>query len=339
MSDTSHVERGKNRTNLFRLLAVAGLALALAFPHIIDGRYAQSIALVAAIYVIIGVGMHVILGEAGLLHLGYAAFLGVGAYIIGLGSRNTELSFWLLLPVAIVAACILGILIAFPTIRISGTYFVLATLAFGEIFRIFVLNVGFTGGPNGLPGIQRPSLLGETMDLTQLYYLTVLLAAATMWGMFRLRDSRLGRAWQVVREDELAAASLGIDTVRTKIQATAIGASIAGLAGALFAARQSFVSPESFTFLDSFMVVIIIAVGGFGSLAGVLIGVAAIIVLPEALRAAEDYRMLAFGVAIVLMMLLRPQGVLAGRAPIPALGNAMTRAREARRTDDPAAAP
>lgn len=152
MSDASRPQdgsaRGADRMTMYRILAVVGLLLALAFPHIIDGRYAQSIALVAAIYVIIGVGMHVILGEAGLLHLGYAAFLGVGAYVIGLGSRYTEFSFWILLPVAIAAACILGILIAFPTIRIAGTYFVLATLAFGEIFRIFVLNVGFTGGPN-----------------------------------------------------------------------------------------------------------------------------------------------------------------------------------------------
>lgn len=324
-----------SRRSLWRVLSVVAVIAALAFPHVITGRYAQSIALVAAIYVVIGVGMHVILGEAGLLHLGYAAFLGIGAYIIGLGAQYTGLSFWILLPIAVLSACLLGVLIAFPTIRISGTYFVLATLAFGEIFRIFVLNVGFTGGPNGIPGIPRPPLFGDTMSRMQLYYLTVLIAALTMWGMYRLRDSRLGRAWQVVREDELAAASLGIDTVRTKIQATAIGASIAGLAGALFAARQTFVSPESFTFLDSFMIVIIVAVGGFGSLPGVLIGVAGIIVLPEALRAAQDYRMLAFGIAIVLMMLVRPEGVLPGRAPVPKLGDEMTRVREARRHDDP----
>lgn len=324
------------RPALRRTAAAAVVLLALAFPLVVGGRYAQSIALVAAIYVVIGVGMHVILGEAGLLHLGYAAFLGVGAYIIGLGARYTDLSFWVLVPVAVVAACLLGVLIAFPTIRISGTYFVLATLAFGEIFRIVVLNLGFTGGPSGLPGIPRPGLLGSTMDMTQLYYLTVAVAVLLIWAMLRLRNSRIGRAWQAVREDELAAASLGIDTVRTKIQATAIGAAIAGLAGALFAVRQSFVSPESFTFLDSFMIVIIVAVGGMGSLAGVLIGVTAIIVLPEALRAADDYRMLAFGIAIVLMMLVRPQGVLPGHAPIPELGDEMTRVREARRRDEPA---
>lgn len=325
----------KPKLSTGRLAAAAVVVFALAFPLVVDNRYAQGVALVAAIYVVIGVGMHVILGEAGLLHLGYAAFLGVGAYIIGLGDRFTDLSFWLLVPVAVLAACLLGILIAFPTIRISGTYFVLATLAFGEIFRIIVLNLEFTGGPSGLPGIPRPGLFGAKMDLTQLYYLTVVVAVGLMWAMLRLRDSRIGRVWQAVREDELAAASLGIDTVRAKIQATAIGASIAGLAGALFAVRQTFVSPESFTFLDSFMIVIIVAVGGMGSLAGVLIGVTAIIILPEALRAAEDYRMLVFGIAIVLMMLLRPQGVLPGRARVADLGDEMTRVREGRREDEP----
>lgn len=310
MSTALRPRLGARPRRLLPALAVLG---ALALPLVMSGSYARSVALIAAIYVIVGTGMHVILGEAGLLHLGYAAFFGTGAYVVALGATYTDVSFWVLLPLAVVAAAVLGLLIGFPTIRISGTYFVLATLAFGEIFRISVLNVDFTGGPNGLPGIPRPSVAGTVLGLDQLYYVTVLAAAGCMWGMGRLRRSRIGRAWQVVREDELAAASLGINTVLTKLGATAIGAAIGGLAGALFAVRQSFVSPESFTFFDSFIVVVIVAVGGMGSLPGVLVGVGAMIVLPEALRAAEDYRTLIFGVAIVAMMLLRPQGVVPGR--------------------------
>ncbi len=315
---------------LRRALPLLGLLAALLFPVLVSSSYVQSIAMIAAIYVVIGIGMHVVLGEAGLLHLGYAAFFGVGAYTVGLGSAYADVSFWVLAPVGAIAAALMAVIIGFPTIRISGTYFVLATLAFGEIFRIVVLNLGVTGGPNGLPGIPRPSVLGERLDLAQLYWVTVVVAALLWWGLQRLRVSRIGRAWEVVREDPLAAGALGIDTVRVKLQATAIGASIAGLGGALFAARQSFVSPESFTFLDSFIVVVIVAIGGLGSLPGVLIGVAGMIVLPEVLRAAQGYRMLAFGIAIVVMMLVRPQGVLPGHPPVPDVAGIL------KRTDRPA---
>ncbi|HXF57989.1 MAG TPA: branched-chain amino acid ABC transporter permease [Actinomycetota bacterium] len=295
--------------------AVVALALAAVWPFWIQNVYYHTVALLALIYVLLGLGMNVLMGHAGLVHAGYAAFWGVGAYVVAIFSTKFGLSFWMALPVSVVGAAVLAVLVGIPAIRVSGLYFVLVTLGFGAIFELAMTNWDYVGGPNGLYGIDPPQLGSVPLQTPrQLYWLVLAVTALSVLVMHRVANSRVGRAWNYLREDEVAAQAFGVNPVWSKLQAAVLGAAWAGLAGAFFAVRQTAVAPSSFTFLESFVVILIVSLGGLRSLPGTVVGTVAMIVLPELLRPLAQYRFLVFGAAIVLMMLFRPEGLWPGRA-------------------------
>lgn len=286
------------------------LAAAIAFP-LVTGRYAHDVAISVLIYVCLGLGLNIVIGLAGLLDLGYIAFYGVGAYTYAILSINYGLSFWLCLPIAAVIAAIAGCIIGYPTLRMRGDYLAIVTLGFGEIVRLILNNwMSLTNGPNGILSIPRPELFGYTFrSLSSMYYIILGLAVLTILAVYRLNYSRIGRAWEAIREDETAAELMGVNTFLLKLLAYAMGATFAGFAGAFFAARMKFVGPESFTFLESAMVLAMVILGGMGSIPGVILGVLALVALPELFREFQLYRMLVFGGAMTLMMLVRPAGI------------------------------
>jgi branched-chain amino acid transport system permease protein len=298
------------------------IIFALLYP-VFTTRYAQDVAVNVLIYVCLGLGLNVVVGLAGMLDLGYIAFYGVGAYSYALLNTQLGFSFWMSLPLAGFFACISGCIIGYPTLRMRGDYLAIVTLGFGEIVRLILNNwMKLTNGPNGIlgikvPGIYYPSFAeGFSIEhlwlkkLYFLYYVALALAVITIIAVYRLNYSRIGRAWESIREDETAAELMGVNTFLLKLLAYAMGAIFAGLAGAFFASRMRFVSPESFTFLESAMVLCMVVLGGMGSIPGIILGAAALIVLPEVFREFELYRMLAFGAAMTLMMIFRPAGLI-----------------------------
>ncbi len=318
------------------------LAFAVALP-LFAGRYWLDMGILVLTYVMLGWGLNIVVGLAGLLDLGYVAFYAVGAYAYALLSTQLGLGFWTCLPLAGILAAFWGMLLGFPVLRLRGDYLAIVTLAFGEIIRVVLLNwVSLTGGPNGISGIPRPTLFGLTFTagggegsfadffgiepsvshrVIFLYYVILGLALLTNWVSLRLRRLPLGRAWEALREDEVACRSLGINVTVTKLTAFAIGAAFGGFAGAFFATRQAFVSPESFTFIESAVVLAIVVLGGLGSQLGVALAALVMIGGSEVFRDLAEYRMLIFGAALVVMMVVRPRGLVSGRAPSVALGS------------------
>jgi len=301
---------------------VALLAIAFCYPFF-TGRYAQDVATNVLIYVCLGLGLNIVVGLAGMLDLGYIAFYGVGAYTYALLNIHFGMSFWICLPVAATLALLAGCFIGYPTLRMRGDYLAIVTLGFGEIVRILLNNwMSLTNGPNGILGIDAPSIYIPSFEngfslevlylkkLHYLYYIALFLAIITIISVRHLNYSRIGRAWESIREDETAAELMGVNTFKLKLLAYAMGALFAGLAGAFFCARMRFVSPESFTFLESAMVLSMVVLGGMGSIPGIILGAAALIVLPEVFREFETYRMLVFGMSMVVMMLFRPAGLI-----------------------------
>jgi len=299
-----------------------GLAALLAFPFL-TSRYGQDVAINVLVYVALGLGLNIVVGLAGLLDLGYIAFYGVGAYTYALLSIHFQLSFWLALPLCAALAATAGCIIGYPTLRMRGDYLAIVTLGFGEIMRIVVNNwMQLTGGPNGLLGIKAPVIYlpdpEQGWELSRVlikspmgqYYLILGIAAFTVVAVRRLADSRIGRAWEAIREDETAASIMGVNTFALKLLAYAMGAVFGGLAGAFFSAKMRFVSPGSFTFIESAMVLAMVVLGGMGSIPGIILGAVALIALPEVFRDFEHYRMLVFGAAMAIMMLFRPAGLI-----------------------------
>lgn len=316
------------------------LALAIVFPVLpFTSRYDLDLATTFLIYVMLGWGLNIVVGLAGLLDLGYVAFYAVGAYTLAILSTTFGFGFWMALPIAGCLAALLGILLGFPVLRLRGDYLAIVTLGFGEIIRIILINWSdVTGGPNGIAGIPRPSFFGLSFLPTSpdgsptfsefvglafspmhriawLYYIILALAVLTLVFTERLRKLPVGRAWEALREDEIACQALGLNTTVTKLSAFALGAMLGGFAGCFFAARQGFVSPESFTFTESAMILAIVVLGGMGSQIGVVIAAAVLVGLPELGRNFAEYRMLFFGLAMVLIMIWRPKGLLSGRRP------------------------
>jgi branched-chain amino acid transport system permease protein len=327
---TQHVQ------TLGRFVGPALLLFALLVPVLFyDNRYLLDLGILVLTYVMLGWGLNIVVGLAGLLDLGYVAFYAVGAYSYALLAQNFGLSFWICLPLAGILAAFWGVLLGFPVLRLRGDYLAIVTLAFGEIIRLVLLNwQSFTGGPNGISSIPRPSFFGlpfvddetgfaaffglefsPTHRVVFLFYLILALALVTNWVTLRLRRLPIGRAWEAMREDEIACRSLGINTTNTKLTAFAMGAMFGGIAGAFFATRQGFISPESFTFGESALVLAIVVLGGMGSQIGVAI--AAVVMLGgfELFREFEQYRMLVFGFAMVAIMIWRPRGLVATREP------------------------
>jgi len=301
---------------------LAALVLALLFPQF-TGRYQQDVAINVLIYICLGLGLNIVVGLAGMLDLGYIAFYGVGAYTYALFNVHYGVPFWVCLPVAGAMAMLIACVVGYPTLRMRGDYLAIVTLGFGEIIRIILNNwMDLTNGPNGIMGIHRPGIFipsfvdGFSFEhmwikkLWLLYYVALALAVMTIIGVNRLNFSRVGRAWESIREDETAAELMGVNTFIYKLLAYAMGGTFAGFAGAFFAARMKFVSPESFTFLESAMVLCMVVLGGMGSIPGIILGAAALIILPEVFRGFELYRMLAFGAVMIAMMLFRPEGLI-----------------------------
>ena len=322
---------------LFGTLLIA-IAVALPFAPFADRRLVDIGTLVLT-YVMLGWGLNIVVGLAGLLDLGYVAFYAIGAYTYAMTSINFGLSFWLALPIAGALAASFGIILGFPVLRLRGDYLAIVTLGFGEMIRIIITNWWwFTGGPNGINDIPRPSLFGLLFERTApkgqetfahffgidylpiqrvifLYFVILVFALGTNLFTLRIRKLPISRAWEALREDETACRALGINPRNTKLTAFAIGAMFAGMAGSFFAARQGFISPESFVFLESAVILAIVVLGGLGTQIGVVLAAVLLIGMPEYFRALQDYRMLAFGIGMVLIMIWRPGGILSHRDP------------------------
>ncbi len=324
-------------TQYFGLIAVV-FALVLPFLPFVDRRILD-IGILVLTYIMLGWGLNIVIGLAGLLDLGYVAFYAIGAYSYALLAIHFDFSFWICLPLAGLFAAMFGILLGFPVLRLRGDYLAIVTLGFGEMIRIILINwYEFTRGPDGLSGIPRPTFFGLSFAprpaagtesfhtffgidyssihrIVFLYYLILVLALITNAFTLRIRKLPIGRAWEALREDETACRSLGINPRNTKLTAFSLGAMFAGFAGSFFATRQGFISPESFTFIESALIVAIVVLGGAGSQIGVVIAAVFLIGGPEFIRELAEYRMLAFGGLMVLIMIWRPGGLLAFRAP------------------------
>jgi branched-chain amino acid transport system permease protein len=336
---------GKLMSPLLLLLAIA---IPVATVYLVPGqsRYIIGIGTLILTYVMLGWGLNIVVGLAGLLDLGYVAFYAVGAYSYALIGEHFGWSFWVCMPLAGVFAAVWGVILGFPVLRLRGDYLAIVTLAFGEIIRLVLLNWNsFTHGPNGISGIARPSFFGLDFDASPegfaaffglgyspnhrivfLYYLILALALFTNFVTMRVRRLPIGRAWEALREDEIACRSLGINTTNTKLTAFAMGAMFGGFAGAFFATRQGFISPESFNFMESATILAIVVLGGLGSQIGVAIAATVMIGGIEALRNLQflraifgpdfdpaNYRLLIFGVVMVAIMIWRPRGFVSTR--------------------------
>ncbi|MFZ3065313.1 MAG: branched-chain amino acid ABC transporter permease [Nitrospirota bacterium] len=295
------------RWPLYSVIAI----LVIILPFTSD-PYITNVATSALTYIVLALGLNIVVGFAGLLDLGYVAFYAVGAYFYALLSIKAGLSFWAVLPLSAIMAAIFGILLGFPTLRLRGDYLAIVTLGFGEMIRITLNNWdSLTGGPNGILGIRGPDMLGLSFSQPyHYYYLIIIIGIFTVFVVNRLNNSRIGRAWIAIREDEIAAEAMGINIVKMKLLAFALGAFFAGMAGAFFAGKMKFVSPESFTFFESVIILCMVVLGGMGSILGVILGAVVLIILPESLRGFQNYRMIIFGGAMAAMMLFRPQGII-----------------------------
>ncbi|EJM19704.1 ABC-type branched-chain amino acid transport system, permease component [Pseudomonas sp. GM18] len=321
-----------------RWIIMAMIVVALVWPFF-GSRGAVDIATLILIYVLLGLGLNIVVGLAGLLDLGYVGFYAVGAYSYALLSHYYGLSFWICLPIAGLMSATFGFLLGFPVLRLRGDYLAIVTLGFGEIIRLFLRNLtGLTGGPNGISNIPKPSLFGLTFERTAaegmqtfheffgltynpvskvvfLYLVALLLALFALFVINRLLRMPIGRAWEALREDEIACRALGLNPTVIKLSAFTLGACFAGFAGSFFAARQGLVTPESFTFIESATILAIVVLGGMGSQLGVVLAAVVMILLPELMRDFSEYRMLMFGALMVLMMIWRPQGLLPMQRP------------------------
>ena len=314
------------------------IMVALAWPFF-GSRGAVDIATLILIYVMLGLGLNIVVGLAGLLDLGYVGFYAVGAYSYALLSHYYGLGFWVCLPIAGLMAAFFGFVLGFPVLRLRGDYLAIVTLGFGEIIRILLRNMTeVTGGPNGISDIEKPTLFGLSFDrraaegmqtfheyfgiaynginkVIFLYLIALVLVLLTLFVINRLLRMPIGRAWEALREDEIACRALGMNPTVIKLSAFTLGAAFAGFAGSFFAARQGLVTPESFTFIESAIILAIVVLGGMGSQLGIILAAVVMILLPELMREFSEYRMLMFGALMVLMMIWRPQGLLPMQRP------------------------
>jgi len=365
--------RFMTRQKMQLVILVLALLLLPFFTDVLLGRGWVRIIDFAMLYIMLALGLNIVVGYAGLLDLGYIAFFAVGAYCYALSGSphlaiafpmafpdGAHLSFWLVLPLAALLAGVFGVTLGAPTLRLRGDYLAIVTLGFGEIIRIFLNNlnapINLTNGPQGISRIDPISIAGSQLNITQdlfgisipsvhlYFYLFLAFTVLVIFVSHRLEKSRIGRAWMAIREDEIAASAMGINTRNLKLLAFAMGAMFGGASGALFAGFQGFVSPESFSLIESIMVLCMVVLGGMGNIPGVIVGGILLAILPEALRHGviplqqamfgrtlvdpESLRMLLFGFALIVMMLYRPAGLLPSRVRRRELGNDNNAAEE-----------
>lgn len=297
---------------------VAGILFLVALPWMVGQFLSQALFLVG-LYVMMGLGLNIVVGYAGLLDLGYVAFFAIGAYVMGIFTSTgplgiSGLNFWETLPIALLIGLMMGILLGFPVLRMRGDYLAIVTLGFGEIIRIIATSdwlAPFEGGPQGILHIPNPSFFGNPMEKPQeMYYLVIAGSLLVAFVTIRLKDSRLGRQWMAMREDEDVAEAMGINLVQTKLLAFSVGAGFSAMAGAIFAARLGNIFPHSFNLVVSLNVLSLIIVGGMGSIPGVIVGSFILVGMPELLREFTEYRFLMYGILLIIMMLFRPEGFL-----------------------------
>ncbi|MCL5264501.1 MAG: ABC transporter ATP-binding protein [Chloroflexi bacterium] len=299
-----------------RLTLATLFLLALLLPLRADSYQVHILGYIG-LFAMMGVGLNVVVGFAGLLDLGYVAFFAIGAYTYALLASpqfGLHIPFWFVIPVAVAIAALAGVLLGIPVLRMRGDYLAIVTLGFGEIIRLVLNNLDpVTRGPQGLSSIDRPSipLISFTLDTPiHFYYLILIACVLSMFIAGRLENSRVGRAWVAMREDEDAAAAMGVDLIKYKLLAFAIGASFAGFGGVIFAARQGSIFPADFTLMVSINVLALVIIGGMGSIPGVVVGAIILVGLPEVLRDIQQFRMLVFGALLVAMMIFRPEGFI-----------------------------
>jgi branched-chain amino acid transport system permease protein len=295
----------KNRIIILSVLATIAL-----FMPIVMNNYAMEVMSNVWFYVVLCLGLNIVVGYAGLLDLGYAAFFAVGAYTTGILTSHFGVNFWLTIPVAVCFSTCAGVIIGGPTLRLRSDYLAIVTLGFGEIVRIIARNLEITGGASGLIGIEKPSIMGfELNQIQHFYYVFLILAIIACFVSYRLQHSRLGRAWQYVREDEDAAEAMGINRVGVKLYAYVIGAIFGGVAGCFFAAKMTAISPETFMFQQSVLILLGVVLGGMGKIPGVIIGAFALVLFPEVFRDLGSMRILVFAIVMLIIMLYRPEGI------------------------------
>lgn len=337
LSQTTYYQTNKNIISKFFIIGCLIFAVILPFMPFSDRLLLDRLTLMM-IYVMLGWGLNVVIGLAGLLDLGYVAFYAVGAYSFAIVSQTLGIGFWASLPIAGLIAMFFGLMLGYPVLRLRGDYLAIVTLGFGEIIRIFLLATPALGQSRGIGNIPRPTLFNLSFTRTPaqgeiafheyfnlefdvlyriifLYYLILILSLATNWFTLRIRKLPIGRAWEALRENEIACQAMGISRVNIKLAAFMIGATFAGFAGAFFATRQGFISPESFSFLESALMVAIVVLGGLGSQLGIVFAAAFLILLPEIFREFDNYRMLIFGAAMVVVMVFKPKGFVGVRDP------------------------
>ncbi|MBR7887700.1 high-affinity branched-chain amino acid ABC transporter permease LivM [Marinomonas sp. A79] len=307
------------------------IAVGLLIPFVAS-KYVLTVVILGLIYVLLGLGLNIVVGLAGLLDLGFVGFYAIGAYGLALGYENLGLGFWSMLPIAAILAAVAGAILGFPVLRMHGDYLAIVTLGFGEIIRLVLTNwASFTHGPNGISAplptlfgleFKRRSRDGETFheffnlpyDSAYKYMFIYIVLFAVVWAVLfikhRLVKMPIGRAWEALREDEIACRSLGLNHVLVKLSAFMLGASTGGLAGVFFATYQGFINPSSFTFFESALILAIVVLGGMGSTLGVVIAAFFLTVLPEMLREFAEYRVLMFGILMVVMMIWKPRGIV-----------------------------
>jgi branched-chain amino acid transport system permease protein len=291
------------------------LVFAVVLPLPLSDYY-RSVAWRTGLYIMLGLSLNIIVGYAGLFQLGHAAFYAVGAYTAGVLNLYLGVPTLLTIPISVVVAAVFGYLLTRPILHLRGDYLCIVTIAFGEVVRLALVNniLGITGGANGLSGIDRPVLLGlELRAPIYHYYLMLIFLVITILGVRRLQNSRLGRAWMYVREDEVAAEAMGIDTIRVKLLAFVIGSGWAGLAGSLYAGKITVISPDLSKFLESVVMFCIVVLGGTGSIPGVFVGTLGMVTLPELSRPLKAWRDAWLGLAMVVMMIARPEGLWPSR--------------------------
>jgi len=299
-----------------KLVILLLFLIIILLPFLGIGDYILRIAIMAGIYIILASSLNLVTGIAGQVSLGHAAFYGIGAYTSALLSLKLGVSFWGAMVAAALVAGVMGFVIGLPSLRLKGGYLVITTLGFNEIVRLILINWdSLTRGPMGLPGIPAPSMFGRAFQSNvPYYYLILALAAITLFIIYSILNSRIGRNLLAIREDDVAAEAMGINPSRYKVTAFVIGAVLAGIAGSFYAHFVSYIDPQSFSFDESVTILSMVVLGGMGSMAGAILGAVLMVALPELLRFLVQYRMLIYGLVLVVMMLVRPMGIL-GKVP------------------------